>query len=189
MNSKNGKAGKGLVPCRRRSAGLSLVEILVALAITAMLLTATAMAFDAALRSYQANHDMAMTSIAVRNSLYQMCAAIRSAWNDDINSIVVSTDGSQCSLVDANGQNLIYRYDANMNQLQVNVNYGADWYVFIDNVEPIITGDKIITAVAPFGTGFPPGTLGRIDIRFKVRSGGESRTVSASAVPRNVVYH
>ena len=42
-------------------AGLSLVEVMIALAITAMLLTATAVALDASIKAYQINVQQAMT--------------------------------------------------------------------------------------------------------------------------------
>jgi prepilin-type N-terminal cleavage/methylation domain-containing protein len=174
---------------RRRCAGLSLVEILIALSIAALLLGATAMAFDAALDSYKANHDMAMASMGVRNSLYQMSSLIRSAWNDpDYDIIDVSIDGKEIAFVDASGRDIIYQYDETDRQLKVNIDGGAAWYVMLDHVFPITDGDLIFTATDPEFGSFPVGTVGCVEIRFKRIEGDSTRGVSAAVVPRNIVY-
>lgn len=174
---------------RRRCAGLSLVEILIALSIAALLLGATAIAFDAALSSYKANHDMAMASMGMRNCLYQMSSMIRSAWNDpDYDIIDVSTDGNEIAFVDASGRDIIYQYDPVSRQLKVNIDASAQWYILLDSVYPVSDGDKIFTATDPDFGSFPAGTVGCVEIRFKRIEGDATRGVSTSVVPRNVVY-
>jgi prepilin-type N-terminal cleavage/methylation domain-containing protein len=174
---------------QRRRAGLSLVEILIALSIAALLLGATAAAFDAALKSYKANHDMAMASMGMRNCLYQMTSLIRSAWNDpDYDIIDVSADGKQIAFVDASGRHIIYQYDETSRQLKVNIDSGAQWYVLLDNVYPVTDGDFIFTATDPEFGSFPEGTVGCVEIRFKRIEGDTTRGVSTAVVPRNIVY-
>ena len=174
---------------RRRCAGLSLVEILIALSIAALLLGATAIAFDAALTSYKVNHDMAMASMGTRNCLYQMSSLIRSAWNDpDYDIIDVSLDGKQIAFVDASGREIIYQYDETARQLKVNIDGGAPWYVMLDNVYPVSEGDLIFTATDPEFGSFPAGTVGCVEIRFKTTEGDVTKGVSAAIVPRNIVY-
>jgi len=174
---------------QRRRRGLSLIEILISLAITALLLVATAVAFDAALTSYRVNHDMSLVSMSTRNCLHQMTSTIRSAWNDPaIDTIDVNGDGTECALVDAAGRAVIYRYDADQQQLQVNIDGAADWYVFMDNVEPIAVGEQVFTATAPTDGNFPYGTVGKVEIKFKTSRGQAHWAVSAAAVPRNILY-
>jgi len=174
---------------RRRCAGLSLVEILIALSITALLLGATAVAFDAALTSYKANHDMAMASMGMRNCLYQMSSLIRSAWNDpDYDIIDVSTDGKEIAFVDASGREIIYQYDETSRQLKVNIDGGAQWYILLDNVHPVSDGDMIFSATDPEFGSFQDGTVGCVEIRFKRIEGDVTRGVSTAVVPRNIVY-
>jgi len=172
---------------RRCRAGLSLVEILVALSIAALLLTATAAAFDAALHSYKVNYDTTMVNVAARNSLYRMCNSLRSAWNDpDYDTIDVNVDGTECEFVDAAGRDIIYRYDDTNKQLQMNLNGGEQWYVLVENVEPISVGDAVFTSTN--AAGFPPGTVGQVEMRFRIEHGDITRAISAAAVPRNVIY-
>jgi len=174
---------------RRRCRGLSLVEILISLAITALLLIATATAFNAALNSYKANHDLAMVSISARNSLHQMCSLMRSAWNDpDVATIDVSSDGTECSFTDASDRDITYRYVADQKQMQINLDGAADWYVLMENVEPIEEGEHIFDSNPPLAGDFALGTVGCLEIRFKISHDEVSRPVSMAVVPRNVVY-
>lgn len=174
---------------RRRCRGLSLVEILISLAITALLLIATATAFDAALTSYKANHDMAMASVSARNSMHQMCSLMRSAWNDpEVATINVNGDGTECSFTDASDRDIIYRYDADQNQMQINLDGAADWYVLMENIAPIAEGEQIFASSPPQAGDFEVGTVGRLEIRFKVNQCDATRPVSMAVVPRNVVY-
>lgn len=172
----------------RSLAGMTLPELLVSLAITAMLLTALAVAVNATMTSYTTNQDMATATVSSRNALRQMCRTIRSAWNEPDNPIGVNDDGTTCSLVDAGGRNIIYRYDADAQQLQININGSDDWYGLVDGVLPVVDGDAIFVATAPPAGGWPGGTVGRVVIRFRVVAGDISRSVSAAAVPRNVLY-
>ncbi len=173
---------------KHRSKGLSLVEVLISLAIVALLLTATGIAFDAALDNYKVNHDMATVSVSARNALYQMTSTIRSAWNLDPTTdpgyeIDVSGDGLSCSLRDADDRDVIYRYNPDTDELQVNINGGADWHVMVDNVFPVTVGQPIFTK-----TDGPNNTISRVEVRFMVSQEGLSRTISAAAVPRNILY-
>lgn len=169
--------------------GMSIVEILIALAIAAMLLTATAVAFDAAFHSYNANQDLSMISICSRNAVIQMTHTIRSAWNDpDVATIYVSPDGNQCSLVDADGRDVIYRYVPLNQALQVSVDGGANFYEMVDNVFPITATQNIFTAAPPADPDLPVGTVGKVVIAFRIVRDNLSHPVTASAVPRNIVY-
>ena len=176
---------------KRRSAGLSLIEVLISLAIVAMLLTATGAAFDAALRSYKVNHDIATVSVAARNALYQMTTNIRSAWNlDPVNfpDDAIYVDATSCSFRDAGDRVITYTYDATDSRLLVTiVNSGSTTtrgpYTMVDDVFPVSLGQPIFTVTL---TG--DGRVGRVEIRFMVAIDGVSRTVSASAVPRNILY-
>lgn len=169
---------------------IALFELLISLAIGSLLLTATAVAFEAAFTSYKVNNELAAVSISSRNALHQMCGTIRSAWNDpEVDTIDVNADGTECSLVDANGRSLIYRYSAVDRELQVNLNGSAQWHLMVDNVDPIAANEPIFIAFDPVTPGFPEGTVGLVEIQFKITGKNISQPVIGSAVPRNIVFN
>lgn len=63
----------------RRSAGLSLVEMLISLAITAMLLTATVVAIDASFRAYAAAAESASTQTTTRLVVHRLLTLMRTS--------------------------------------------------------------------------------------------------------------
>ena len=176
---------------RRR--GLSLAEVMIALTIMAMLIVATGTAFDAAFSNYKSNHDLANVSVAARNALHQMTTSLRSAWNldsavdpdyaIDIYKDAV-TDDEFCAFRDADLRDVIYRYDKSDNQLLVSIDDPTKEYVMVDDVYPVPGGDpSIFTA-----TDGPDNNVARVEIRFMVAREGLTRTVSAAAVPRNILF-
>lgn len=174
---------------RRSVSAFTLTELLIALTITALLLTATSVAFDAALTSYQSNQQMSLAGLAVRNVLNQMSTTMRSAWNDPAyDTIDVSNGGTQCSLVDSEGRVIIYRYVADSHQLEMNIDGADTWHVLLDGVWPCTANDMIFTAHEPTDSHFEDGTVGCIDIRFVVQREDISQPVAASIVPRNILY-
>jgi type II secretory pathway pseudopilin PulG len=64
---------------RRRSLGLSLVEMLISLAITAMLLTATMVAIDASFRAYAAAAESASTQTSTRLVTHRLLSLMRTS--------------------------------------------------------------------------------------------------------------
>lgn len=185
----NGASNKKSNRFRRRT-GLSIVELLLALSITAILLTATAAAFNAAFSNYKVNNELTTASMSSRNAVYQMCSTIRSAYNDpdDPNAAVieVSSDGTECSMVNADGRDTAYRYSNTVRKLQISID-GSQWYTMVENVDPVDNATPIFAAFDD--PQFSPGTVGKIEICFKVTINGLANPISASAVPRNVIYN
>lgn len=66
-----------MTPARARHRGFSLIEMLVALAITALLLTASLSALDAAYRGYKVTTDAASTHVVARIVMHRCLALVR----------------------------------------------------------------------------------------------------------------
>ncbi len=64
---------------RRKAAGLSLVEMLISLAITALLLTATVVAIDASFRAYAAAAESASTQTSTRLVVHRLLSLMRTS--------------------------------------------------------------------------------------------------------------
>ena len=172
-----------------RRHGLCLVEILVSLAIVALLLTATSIAFDAALCNYKENNSMNEASVGARNALGQICANLRASLNVPDKPIEISGDGNICTMIkkidEVTEQMISYKYDPQAHTLLVNIDNGADWPVMLENVYPITNADQIFTEVTPLSSKC---SVGRVEIRFRVDNGNSSRPVSVAVVPGNVIY-
>jgi len=106
---------------RGRCGGLSIVEMLMALAITAMLLTATMVAIDASFRAYAAAAESASTQTATRLVLNRLLTLVRtsvahgplepdakSAWDPARPDTLQS---SYLTLLDAKGRLVTVEYD------------------------------------------------------------------------------
>lgn len=187
---------KQLIHVRQhRHAGATLAELLISLVIIAVLLTALAVAFDVAFDNYKTNQELADVSVLARNTVHRMRTTLRSAWNDPCQTdpydggIVVETDGMTCSLTTADGSGTIYAYDDETMQLNISIDDGDNWYALVDNVMPIATDEPIFTGTEADTTIFKPGTLERVRIQFRVQGENISLPISASVVPRNVLFH
>lgn len=155
---------------RRQKPGFTIVELLVALAITAMLLAAVAAAFNASVINYQENEKMYKTMNNARQAMLRMTAQLRTA---DCNS--VSTTSTECTLTAAGGQNITYRYNNAERKLYLvtNDDPSDSDYVLCDNVKAmtftqVLDGSKVES----------------VQISMTVEIGNISQTVSSAAVIR-----
>ena len=167
--------------------GLTLVELLIALTITAVLLTAMAVAVNATMTNYTQNQQIAAATVGARNVLRRICTEIRTAQNDAATApILISGGGTQCSFTDAGGGQVVYKYEADNDRLVVQV--GGNWHALLQNVRPAIDGEAIFSSTAPSDPSWPAGTVGKVLVRFKVEQGNVARAISAAVVPRNILY-
>ncbi|MCX5632306.1 MAG: prepilin-type N-terminal cleavage/methylation domain-containing protein [Phycisphaerae bacterium] len=86
--------------------GFTLVELIICLAISAMVLTAAAIAFDACIANYQVNKDISDAIIKANQVLSRITADLRCAI--DVNAPEPNT---QCSMFTAGGDDITYRFD------------------------------------------------------------------------------
>lgn len=119
-----------------RRTGFTVIEVLMALAILATLLTAVAVAFDASVKNYHDNEALYKTLNTARAALLRITNDVRTAQ-------AVATAGpdpgedpdtSQCSMITANGSDLTYRYDGAADTLYLTDNVTGASYVLCENV-------------------------------------------------------
>ena len=160
-----------MLPLRtKKSSAFTMVELLISLAITAMLLVAVAVAFNASAMNYSQNENIFKATNQARQSLSRMTSQLRTAEAVDPNS-----NSSQCSLVTAESQTITYRYDSGSNTLYLDTNSNS--YVLCDNV-------TAMTFARETATGDDGLYVKSVKILMTVSSGDISRTVSAAAVIR-----
>jgi Tfp pilus assembly protein PilW len=171
-------------PRGRRWLGLSLVEMMVALAITATLLTAAAVAFNASSAVVEANDEFFRATQAGRISLHQMLTQVRRAksvhTNSNTHNLILTTapDGS------GGGEDgLCYQYVPTTHKLMlVTLDDVTDPdYVLASNVSDVTIGIETETLPAPY--------VARVNISMTVTVGKNVVTLSGSAAPRRALTY
>lgn len=116
---------------RRMWSGFTLVELLLALAISAMLLTAIGVAFNASALNYQENEKIFKTINNARQALFRMTTQLRTA-----NMVKPDPNVSnECSFFTSAGEDLTYQFRSADNKLYLITNSDGQEYVLCDNVQ------------------------------------------------------
>ena len=138
-----------------------------ALAISAMLLTALAAAFNASVMNYTENEQMYETINLARQALTRMTSEIRTGGSFD-----VGAPANQCNFFSADGADTRYQFIGDEIRLQKN---GGTWYVLCDGV----------TAASFTKTPTDDGMDSKsVQISLTVQSGDFKRSLSAASVIR-----
>ena len=153
----------------RHKTGFTIVELLLALAISAMLLAAVAVAFNASAINYQENEDIFNTINAARQALLRMTSQLRTATAVDPNSPV-----NECNFFTSAAEDITYEYRSDDKKLYLITNSDGQEYVFCDNV----------VAMSFTKTPTDNGDCKSVQISMTVAHGDSQRTVSAAAVIR-----
>jgi prepilin-type N-terminal cleavage/methylation domain-containing protein len=152
--------------------GFTIVELLIALAISAMLLVAVAVAFNASAVNYQENEDILRTINNARQALFRITSQLRTA-----NAVVHDAPSNECTLITAAGENITYQFRSAENKLYLITNVDSKEYVLCDN----------ITAMTFIKTWVTEDTLIKVksvQISITVVSGNIQKTISAAAAIR-----
>jgi prepilin-type N-terminal cleavage/methylation domain-containing protein len=154
--------------------GFTLAELLVSLAIAAILLVAVAVAFQASAINYQRNEEIFRVINSARQALFRMTSQLRTA-----NAVDPNAPSNECTLITAAGENITYRYNSGDNKLYLvtNDDLTDSDYVLCDNV----------TAMSCTKTWVVEDTVIKVknvQISITVASDDVEKTISAAAVIR-----
>jgi type II secretory pathway pseudopilin PulG len=155
-------------------AGFSIVELLLALAITALLLTAVAVAFNASITNYRENEDIFKAINNARQALFRLTTQLRTAAAVDPNA-----PANECTLITSGGKDITYRYNNTDNKLYLitNDDLTDSDYVLCDNVTAMgFTRDTATEDSVTY--------VKSVQISITVQSGHIQQTVSSAAVIR-----
>lgn len=157
---------------KRYPRGFTIVEMLVALAITAILLTAIAVAFNASIINYNENQKIFKAINMARQALSRITTQVRTGMVDPNNI----SDQTRCKVLCADGSTVTYRYESGQHKLYLNTS-GVD-HLLCDNVTAM-TFKK--------DNGTPTGDVKSVQISMTLVSGDVQQTVAAAAVVRKVL--
>jgi len=158
----------------RYKSGFTIVELLLALAITAILLAAVAVAFNASLINYRENDDIFKAINSARQALFRMTSQLRTAAAVD-----PASPANECTMITADGDDITYRYDSADDTLYLvtNDDLSDDDYVLCENVPAMtFTTDTVVRESQTI--------VKSVQISMTVASGGVQRKVSAAVVVR-----
>jgi Tfp pilus assembly protein FimT len=153
---------------------LTIAEMLIALAITAILLAAVAVAFNASVVSYRVNEDTFKAINSARQALSRITTQLRTATAVDPNAA-----SNECSMITAEGDDITYQYNSTDNRLYLitNDDLTDSDYVLCDNVTTMtFTKDTAIRDTVVY--------VKSVQMSITVQSGGLQKTLVAAAVIR-----
>ncbi|HEV8605963.1 MAG TPA: prepilin-type N-terminal cleavage/methylation domain-containing protein [Tepidisphaeraceae bacterium] len=181
--------------------GVGLVELLLALAISALLLTATAVAVDASFKAYSNNQEESSLLQQGRMALNRMVTSIRTSdshaptdtklLSDFKNGL--KTTGSAIAMFQEDGTNIIYRLDAPKQRLIAEVN--GKPYILARGVQAFQVTMEPMRSEDALRTGSSYDLLRRANILITIRTtdqtaqpsettGKHPVTLSVSVSPR-----
>jgi prepilin-type N-terminal cleavage/methylation domain-containing protein len=152
-----------------RRAAFTMIECLLGLAISALLLTAVAVAFNASLVNYRENERMYETANSARQALTRITTQLRTA--DAVNP---ASPANECSFITAEGWDITYEFRAADNALYLRLDDGTE-YVLCNNV----TAASFTRTLTDDGLACKS-----VQISLTVADGDYDRTLSAAAVVR-----
>lgn len=154
---------------KRKSDAFTLVELLLGLAIMAVLLVAVAAALNASAMNYKTNEDIYKAMNGARQALTRMTSQLRTANGPfDLNA-----PDTQCSFFTATNEDITYEFRSADNKLYLITNVNGNEYVLCDNV-----------TAATF-TKTDDGTKCKsVQISLTVTVGSVSQSLSAASVIR-----
>jgi Tfp pilus assembly protein FimT len=155
---------------KKSSAAFTIAELLIALALTALLLVAAAAAFNASVVNYRDNEEIFKTINNARQALCRITTQIRTG-----HSFNPADPDNRCSFFTANDEDITYEYRSADSKLYLITNSDSQEYVLCEDVNST-TFIKNLTD--------DNSDVKSVQISMTVTSGDLEKTLSAAAVVR-----
>ena len=170
------RMNKNLRLTRRKTygSGFTVVELLLALAISAMLMVGIVTAINASFFNYRENENTFKAINSARQALLRITSELRTADAAD-----PASPANECTLITANGADITYRYNNADNKLYLitNDDLSDPDYVLCENITAMTFTKQ--TFVEDFQT-----KVRNVQISITVQQGNTEKKISAAAVIR-----
>ncbi len=166
---KNIKYNRTIYKCKRL-AGFTFVEILVSLLVTAMLITAVAIAFNASVKNYNMNEHVFKAVNKARQALTMITTQLRTA-----KGVETISPSNECTFRSDANEDITYQFNSSQNKLYVIKDTGT--YLLCDGVTDM-------TFTTSTGVCGPYVCVKSVQISMTVTSGDVQKTFSAAVVIR-----
>jgi prepilin-type N-terminal cleavage/methylation domain-containing protein len=163
MENQKSKTKNRKLTRRACRPGFTMVELLIALMITAMLLVAVAVAFSASVKNFIDNREIFLAANKARQTLTQIVPKLRTAMN-----VSTSSPLNECAFHDAIGNDITYSYNSSDKKLYVTE--GGNTRLLCDNVTTMtFTKNSAGTSVIISMTVTEGGISQRFDTAVVIR--------------------
>ncbi len=149
--------------------GFTIVELLISLALLAMLMAAVGVAVHASAMNYKANEDIFKAMNTARQAMTRITCDLRTA-----TEVFGADPDTQCSLITPDGRDITYRWNSADETLYLDINPNAGSYVLCRNV----------TAMTFARTPLAGEPVRNVRVLMTVKVGDVSQTVASAAVIR-----
>jgi type II secretory pathway pseudopilin PulG len=157
---------------RSHAAAFTVAECLISLAISALLMTAVAVAFNASLVNFRENEEMFESINHARQALSRMTSQLRTGQFIDPNAA-----STECSFYTSSNEDITYEYRAADKKLYLITNSDGSEYTLCDDV----TAASFTRTLVNTPSGLDAKS---VLISLTVQCGNSTRTLSAAAVIR-----
>jgi prepilin-type N-terminal cleavage/methylation domain-containing protein len=162
---------------KNKRCGFTVAELLVALAVMALLLTAVAVAFNASAINYEENKDMFNAINMGRQAIARMTNQLRTA-----NAVATAEAATQCSFFDTANANVRFLYDSTAKILYLYpdlANNPSTRYVLCNNIAAMTFARTVVTG--------SPNYVKSVQMSMTITVGGSSQTIASAVVLRKTL--
>jgi prepilin-type N-terminal cleavage/methylation domain-containing protein len=150
----------------------TIAELLIALAISAILLAAVAVAIQGSVINYEQNEDIFKAINSARQAMFRITTQLRTA-----NAVDPCEPSNQCTFITVDGESITYDYRSADQKLYLITNSDGQEYLLCDNVTAMtftknsVIEDSLIKVKS-------------VQINMTVACGGTQKTIASAAVVR-----
>ena len=150
----------------------TVAELLIALAISAILLAAVAVAIQASVINYEQNEDIFKAINSARQALFRITTQLRTA-----NAVDPNSASNQCTFITVDNENITYDYRSADQKLYLITNSDGQEYLLCDHVTAMtftknaVVEDSLIKVKS-------------VQINMTIKCGDTQKTISCAAVVR-----
>jgi len=189
------KNQKSKIKNQTSARGFTIVECLIGLAISAVLLTAVAVAFNASIINYRENEDMFWSMNNARQALARMTSEIRVAgYLDETDPMmpewygVASDDpNNMCTFWTATTPHELWRYEFRDGTYADPACRNKLYLMKVGTNEAYVLCDQVVNATfTKMPCSDPRGAARSVQISLTVQSGQSRRTLAAAVVVRRI---
>jgi prepilin-type N-terminal cleavage/methylation domain-containing protein len=176
---------------KRYPRGFTIVEMLIALAITAILLTAIAVAFNASIINFNENQKIFKAINSARQALSRITTEVRTGFVDQNNI----SDQTRCEVLCADGSTVPYHTYYLVPYVDDNGQQKNKLKLHVSSIRNDVTNpltdpllcDNVAAMTFKKDNGTPTGDVKSVQISMTLVSGDVQQTLAAAAVVRRVL--